>query len=424
MDKDKSTHILVIYLQEILNELFHVIIEDSKLNYVIMYHKTVSINKNQGNIIYKINYPHKKKVSKNNIFINNIDIIYNLLNVNIFNKVFYGLNGEYKLNTDISKLFTIEDNICFINLYYTKLDILYYTNLVPTELNLIIISKLNKGYDIRALIESLIMPNILDEQHFFILLKLTEPVLLNDMLYLKNTFKDFNIMYKDLYIQLNNVPNLHELLYNNIRDNGTLIDENNFLPPDIISKSAENNPYKELLLSIRLKNVFPIWFTKLISFYPNLGFNIWMEIMKELYNIIVENIESYFKSHIYTGWFSRILYIKELIEGPMIPYSIPDMDYPNKDKLLLSSKYLLWYYLNHEGVSISNIELNFYNNKHLFFLILRNIDKIVPIEYYYGMVPTNILKDITKYYYYNYYNVNNVEDNIKKSVKEYEKNKR
>jgi hypothetical protein len=101
---------LIIYLQEILNELFHVAVDDTKVKYEIVFHKILNINENKGNIIYKINYLYKRNVLvlKNHIFIENFYIINNLLTVNIFNKVFHGLNGEYKLKSDKLKLFTID----------------------------------------------------------------------------------------------------------------------------------------------------------------------------------------------------------------------------------------------------------------------------------------------------------------------------
>jgi hypothetical protein len=92
---------------------------------------------------------------------------------------------------------------------------------------------------------------------------------------------------------------------------------------------------------------------------------------------------------------------------------------------LISYPYLLWYYLNHSDIVISNIDMNDYIQRHAFLSMLRSIDGIVPVGKYYKKIPKDLVKSLI-----NYYN-NNLPDKyafdegdikyIKKLIKVYEK---
>jgi hypothetical protein len=301
----------------------------------------------------------------------------------------------------------IPDNNISLYINYEKIITIspYYTNLLPNELILIIINK----SDYISLLNSYksgIINIYNNEYNYKVLIKMYNERLYNDIINLLSTFTGFDKNWKNIYLGFRQYNIIS--LYNNQRPDTTYITETNWDKNDILNINSyilgkDNMTYLGLLLSFQLKNIMPIFYSKLISFHLIYTTDIYEFInsMISIYNLLYYNNEKFINS-IINGYTS-------IRRFPSPKFDLTDYGQSgNHIKELCNSPILLWYYLNINNVSFDQyLDLDF-----IYYEIFNSLNKIIPPDEYMKKVGNNLiiymytildpkLKDNTYKYVYN-----------------------
>jgi hypothetical protein len=423
---------LISYLTEQVDYISHQVIPNKQVKFTIVHKETTS-----DKIIFEFNYPRPRKNSKlkNTIIFNLSGELYKKLH-KLTEVLYKGTNGNYQLeltqdylrqyNNYTRKYETYDLNadiygnmlcICFNykKVYNT------YLSIIPIELLTIIMDKLD-GMSLKNLYHSNITTySLSNEYNYNVLIKMYNPRLYEDILDLNKTFKNSVILDEHLYIKLKGY-NLTDF-YKNTRDTHSLITETNYGKDDILnwdtaklninerpmySDKREINIIKIILLSIKIKFLFPLFYTKLLSFH--LGYtndlNDWLNTIQSIYNLI------FYEKHIKI--FQRLMNGYTAVRNYPVVQDIGGV-LGDTNFEFTNSPILLWFYLN-----LNNVHLRYnpsFKLDSLYFSIINALNLRVPSEEYLKIIDNELLLKVLdminnntdvlmKKYYIKIYNLN------------------
>ena len=361
---------LIKYLENLLNETCHEIIKNYKLKYEIR-HRATTRNK----IIFNFNYLYKRQINintKNDIVVGYKNNLYQAIKKKVVGEkyLYQGVNGKYTLTVNSS-----DELLCYypsgttsqkdepISLCFAYTSVNGggdYISILPVELQLSIVFELEHPTLMNIISSGILSNYVYTENNSKNLIAKIDARLYRDIADLKNIFEGFDIDYFDIYSNLIKF-NISEL-YKTTDATGAIMDETNWTSDGIgiinFESQADTNieildTFKNILLSIRLKVVFPIWYTQLLSFHLKYTTDIkdWLLMMRSLYYIIENDKSVGFINSLIRGALRprSFIHIRDLLQ-----YKVTKFGYSYRLSALYRSPLLIWYFLNLPNINYDN----------------------------------------------------------------------
>ena len=341
---------LAVYLAYLLDQCCHLIIRDRILKYEIVHRQTTN-----STLIFKFEYLYKKKVDinqKNNIIISKSRDITKVVQMYMLGRIYYGTEGSYRLSIPEGELlckYPNEENI-HICLNYERAPEGNIFTLLPKDLELTILDKLDRKKATLLISSGL---TVLGEDDYRLHVSFYNKELYDDIIYIKDNFTGWEYTWADIYLNIKNYKDI------NSSDKGV-----DYKKVVLRGGSDEYTitRFDGIIMSIRLKNLFPQFFNDLLAFYKNYSNNLedWMILMMTLIAIFSSERNTQFIDSVMNGFNSPVIfpsiadiigYKHEIIEG--LPTQ-QRLFYNRSEAIMKLSPYFLWYFMNLNNVTVSD----------------------------------------------------------------------